>query len=265
MLSNEQIAHFEAFGFLLLPQLLTPEEVDAMKRESNEIFDEVRGSVGFDGQKRDAVEPFFERRPFLTGLLDDDRIYSIPESLLGPDFFLFATEGNLHVGDTQWHGIQLTNSPPDKLKLKAIKVAFYIDPLNRDSGSLRIIPGSHRRPFADRLQVLWQQYEDTSIQPLGVSGADMPAVALESQPGDIVVFTENVFHGAFGGAPGRHQHALSFGERPKTEAQLDYLRKLYEGWTYTLRPSETFINSDRPRVRRMVSLLVELGFEPLKV
>ena len=265
MLSNEQIAHFEAFGFLLLPQLLTPEEVDAMKRESNEIFDEVRGGVGFDGQKRDAVQPFFERRPFLASLLDDDRIHSIPESLLGPDFFLFGTEGNLHVGDTQWHGAKITGGPSDDLKLKSVKVAFYVDPLNRDNGSLRIIPGSHRRPFADRLQVLWQQYEDTSVQPLGVSGADMPAVALESQPGDIVVFTENVFHGAFGGAPGRHQHALSFGERPKTEAQLDYLRKLYEGWTYTLRPSETFINSDRPRVRRMVSLLVELGFEPLKV
>ena len=263
MLTDGQIAHFEAFGFLLLPQLLTPEEVATMKRESTEIFDEVRDGTPFDGQNRQPVQPFFERRPFLASLLDDDRIHGIPESLLGPDFFLFGTEGNLHVGDTEWHGTDLTDSPPDSLK--SVKVAFYVDPLTKENGSLRIIPGSHRRPFADRLQALWEQYDDPSVQPLGVSGAEMPAVALESQPGDVAVFTESVFHGAFGGAPGRHQHAVSFGEAPKTEAQRDFLRKLYEGWTYALHPSETFINSDRPRVRRMVSLLVELGFEPFKV
>jgi hypothetical protein len=263
MLTQGQKAHFEAFGFLLIPQLLTPGEVATMKRESNEIFDEVRGEAPFDGQKREPVQPFFERRPFLASLLDDDRIHGIPESLLGPGFFLFGTEGNLHVGDTQWHGANLTDSPPDKLR--SVKVAFYVDPLTKENGSLRIIPGSHRRPFADRLQVLWDQYDDQSIQPLGVSGAEMPAVALESQPGDVAVFTESVFHGAFGGAPGRHQHAVSFGEHPKTEAQRDYLKKLHEGWKYALHPSESFINSERPRVRRMVSLLVELGFESMKV
>ena len=178
---------------------------------------------------------------------------------------LFATAGNLHVGDTQWHGVELSHSPPDELKLKSVKIAFYLDPLNRDSGSLRIIPGSHRPPLAKRLQVLSDQHDDPSIQPFGVNGADMPAVALESRPGDVVVFTENVFHGAFGGSPGRHQLEVSFGECPKTEAQFDYLKKLYDGWKYTLHPSETFINSDRPRIRRMVSLLVELGFEPLNV
>lgn len=265
MLTDGQIAHFDAFGFLFLQQLLTPEEVATMKRESTEIFDDDRGDTPFDGQKRQAVEPFFERRPFLTSLLDDDRIHSIPESLLGPDFLLFATAGNLHVGDTQWHGVELSHSPPDELKLKSVKIAFYLDPLNRDSGSLRIIPGSHRPPLAKRLQVLSDQHDDPSLQPFGVSGADMPAVALESRPGDVVVFTENVFHGAFGGSPGRHQLEVSFGECPKTEAQFDYLKKLYDGWKYTLHPSETFINSDRPRIRRMVSLLVELGFEPLNV
>ena len=66
MLTDGQIAHFDAFGFLFLQQLLTPEEVATMKRESTEIFDDDRGDTPFDGQKRQAVEPFFERRPFLN-------------------------------------------------------------------------------------------------------------------------------------------------------------------------------------------------------
>ena len=265
MLTDGQIAHFDAFGFLFLSQLLTPDEVATMKRESDEIFDEIRGGEVFDGKSRDAIQPFFERRPFLASLLDDDRIHSIPESLLGPDFFLYGSEGNLHVGDTQWHGAQITGDPSEDSEVKSVKVAFYVDPLNRDNGSLRIIPGSHQRPFADRLQVLSGQYQNPSFHPLGVSGSDMPGVALETQPGDVAVFTESVFHGAFGGGPGRHQHAVSFGKRPETEEQFDYLKRLYEGWTYALHPSESFINSDKPRVRRMVSLLVELGFESIKI
>ena len=48
--------------------------------------------------------PFFELNPRLQWLIEDDRIYALGEDLLGPDFVLNATEGNLHVGDTQWHG-----------------------------------------------------------------------------------------------------------------------------------------------------------------
>ena len=263
MLTQEQKAHFEAFGFIVLRQLLTPEEAAEMKRESQEIMDEDRNGRPFDGKKRQPIQPFFERRPFLSSLLDDDRIYGIGETLLGPDFFLIGTEGNLHVGDTEWHGIDLSKYTPHEMT--SVKIAFYMDPVTRDTGSLRIIPGSHRRPFADRLQVLWRQYEDQTDMPFGVPGADIPSVELESQPGDVVAFTEPVFHGAFGGAPGRHQHAVSFGARPTTDEQMAHIRKRYEGWKYGLHPAESFVNSDRPRIRRLVSLLVEQGFETIKV
>jgi hypothetical protein len=76
------------------------------------------------------------------------------------------------------------------------------------------------------------------------------------------VFTEDVYHGSFGGEPGRHQHAVNFGAHPRTEGQYRFLRETYEKFNYALHPAKSFIDSERPRIRRMVSLLVELGFEP---
>ena len=106
MLTPGQVAHFQAFGFLVLRNVFTPEDMNTIEREANEIMEEVRGGVPFEGKERQVVQPFFERRPFTNTLMDDDRIYSIGEDLLGPDFVLDQSEGNLHVGDTVWHGGQ---------------------------------------------------------------------------------------------------------------------------------------------------------------
>ena len=46
-----------------------------------------------------------ERHPLLISLLDDDRVYGIPETLLGPDFILEMTDGHVRGGDTPWHGL----------------------------------------------------------------------------------------------------------------------------------------------------------------
>ena len=55
MLTADHKAYFDAFGYVVLRQLLTPEEVAIMKRESLEIFEETRGGVAFDGVKRQPV------------------------------------------------------------------------------------------------------------------------------------------------------------------------------------------------------------------
>ena len=181
MLTTEQIAHFETFGFLILRQLLSRDEIAIMKRESVEIFDEVRDGMAFDGKQREPVQPFFERRPFLSKLVENDRIYGIGESLLGPDFFLIGTEGNLHVGDTQWHGVDLDSDYGGSPHvLQSVKIAFYLDPLDKNTGCLRVIPGSHRRPFSECLQVLKNHINET---PFGVSGAEMPGVTGEAGRG----------------------------------------------------------------------------------
>ena len=45
----------------MLRQLFTPEEASIMKRESIDIFDDIRGGETFSGKTAQEVQPFFQR------------------------------------------------------------------------------------------------------------------------------------------------------------------------------------------------------------
>ena len=259
MLSKQQIKHYETFGFVVLPKLFSPEEFATIKRESEEIFAETYGDGWAQPAERLSLQPFFERRPFMARLLDDDRIYGIGEDLLGPDFVLDGTEGHRHVGETHWHGGGGTETV-----LHIIKIAIYLDPLTRETGCLRFIPGSHNPEFGEKLKAYQGFQQDPDELPFGIPHEDIPCVAFEPEIGDVAVFTEQCYHASYGGSPGRYQLAANFFENPQTEEQLTFLREHYERASFSFRPPRSCIESDRPRIRRMVSRLVELGFETLE-
>ena len=260
MLTAGQKAHFETFGFLVLKQLLTQEEVAVMKREAESIFEEFRAKNALEGHQWEAVQPFMERSAFLSMIPDDDRIYNIGVDLLGQDFILGGTEGNLQRSYTPWHsGVPKPDYP------NHIKIAFYLEPLTRETGCLRVIPGSHNVISPDLLAVLRNRNYEDEFMPFGMAPSDVPCFAIESEPGDVVVFTENLLHASFGGSDRRHQHAIGFIANPKTDAEVASIRTQYESVKYGLHPAESYVHSNRPRIRRMVSRLVEWGFETSKI
>ena len=260
MLTPDQVAHFETFGFLMLPQLFASEEISLMRREAISVLDEAREGRPFDGAESQIVMPFFERRPSIIGLLEDDRIYETVEDLLGPGFVLGLTEAHLSVGDTQWHGGERTRGV-----LPNVKFGIYLEPVARDTGCLRVIPGSHRSPLFESLAPLKLQFDDPSAMPLGVLGPDIPCVALESEPGDLVVFLEEVFHSTFGGRTGRPRIALNFDASPTTDDRIDNVRTEYAKTVYMYRPASSLVESGRPRLRSMVTPLLDLGFDTFAV
>ena len=99
----------------------------------------------------------------------------------------------------------------------------------------------------------------------GVADEDVPCVALETEPGDVIVFTERVFHSAYGSKIGRLQITAEYNSNPTTDEQIAEILEQHDTYKWGFHPSESYINSDRPRVRRMVSRLVELGCTPFPV
>ena len=263
MITAEQKAHFEAFGFLILRQRFTPQEMEEIREASVEVIKQKGGEDALSGD-RFALMGFMERHPRLYGLVDDERIHEIPETLLGPDFFLSSTDGHIRSGDTPWHGRKTEDDAGAYGERLGARVCLYFDKLNGDNGALRVIPGSHKRPFADHLQGLWGEEGDPGYEAFGAASTELPCVVLESEPGDVVVFTESVYHGSFGGKA-RLQITAQFGDNPNTEAEVNHLREMHDKYKWSLHPHEAYINSDRPRIRRMVSKLVELGFTPMAV
>ena len=110
-------------------------------------------------------------------------ILGVVTSLLGKDFNYMGSGGNYYVGDTTWHE-----------GILHIKIAFDQDSLTDQTGCLRVIPGSHR-PGDSYASVLSKQVSK-SQEPWGMEGAEIPAVAFETQPRDVVCFNHNIKHAA---------------------------------------------------------------------
>ena len=253
MLTNEQLAHWRTFGFLILRSLFSKDEIDEIRREFDLVMDEELDGKPFDGQKTKTVLWFVEHRTKLARLAEDDRIYNRVEQLLGPGILWALSDGNYYVGDTQWHGGN--GEPP---VLEHIKVAIYPDSVTKDLGCLRVIPGSQHQEFQQQIKALKAQHENPMAMPFGVAGVDVPAFPLESEAGDVVFFSENLWHGSFGGRPGRRMFTLIYSANPDTDQKRDWLREFRKSTIAMYKPHESFVNSDSPRIRSMVDTYAEL-------
>lgn len=221
-LSSQQLSFFDIFGFLAFPGLLA-DRID----EIIEAFEQLWAAQGgghhgqpHDHERRSCIVPCIDRSEILSSLLDDPRILGITTSLLGDDFNYMGSDGNLYAGDTGWH------SDGRHLHVLHIKIAFYLDPVTRDTGCLRVIPGSHR--LDDSYEFSLQEQVRNSLDNWGIEGRDVPATALETQPGDIVCFNHNTKHAAFGGSGRRRMFTMNCCQRYPDDS-LQELRDYMSG------------------------------------
>ena len=258
MLTAGQIAHFETFGFLVLRQMFPQAEVSSSQSKFDAVWSEASGGQPWSEETTESRQPFCEIRPPLTKLVADDRIYGAVEQLLGPNAIWGASGAARYVGDSGWHGDDYDGLLET---YRAIKVVMYLEPVEQDTGCLRIIPGSHHRSFKRALRLLDERDSDSSLTPFGVPGSDTPGYPIETQPTDLLIFDTRAYHGSFGGRPGRSNIQMVFFPEPASDEEVETLRQIHDRTQYHLRVPKSFLNSERPRLRRMVSRLVEWGFE----
>ena len=53
--------------------------------------------------------------------------------------------------------------------------------------------------------------KDLFLQKYGVSSQEIPWIALDSEPGDVIVFSERTYHASFGNRKGRLQISAEYG------------------------------------------------------
>ncbi|MEO6874214.1 MAG: phytanoyl-CoA dioxygenase family protein [Opitutaceae bacterium] len=245
-LTDQQITFFKTFGFIAFPGLMK-DRIDEIIREFEGVFAKRGG--GHDGKphggkQRSCIVPFLDQTAGLASLLDDPRIHGIAASLLGDDFNYMPSDGNYYAGDTGWH------SDGWHKETLHIKIAFYLDPLTRNTGCLRVIPGSHKIGDAFAEAVNDGVYK--SEEKWTVHGRDVPAVALETMPGDILVFNHNTKHAAFGGSGWRRMFTMNLCQRyPEARIQelRDYLNGISRFWVERAY-GDIMVNTAGPERRR---------------
>jgi ectoine hydroxylase-related dioxygenase (phytanoyl-CoA dioxygenase family) len=157
-----------------------------------------------------------EQSPRLSTLVEDPRIVGACTSLLGAGYTFYGGDGNFYSGDTSWHSdTQAIFGMGAKSVCKHLKIAFYLDAVSADCGSLRVIPGSHL--IADEYAQSLESEEGRAA--LNRMGAATPAVALATTPGDLVLFDHRLKHASFGGGPRRRMFTLNLYSATGTEAE----------------------------------------------
>ena len=231
ILTPEEMAFIENFGYLTFPGLFN-NDINKIITEFEAVWTNRGG--GHDGKPhegtaRSCITPFIDQSEYLSALIDDPRIDGIMTSLLGEDYNYNGSDGNYYVGNTAWHSDG--GFVEFKRVVKWYKVAFYLDPLTRETGALRVIPGSHKvnDRYAEALEQEVKNSVRTDEQKLfGVKGKDIPAVALETNPGDVGIFNHCTKHSSWGGGKRRRMFTINCSSRYKTE-HLHHLRDNISG------------------------------------
>lgn len=236
-LTDAQIQFFSTFGFLHLRAIFTPDEVHGFIAELLSQFAHQRSGAPFDGIHRQQIDAFVEHSVLLSPLATDFRILAPVSQLLGDDCIWIGSDGNLYVGNTGWH--------PDgsNLKYKRIKALIYLETLTTNLGALRVIPSSHKSPLHFELLPLLQRSDksitpygvvaplrdEIAARPLGACVLDLPHFSVETIPGDVVLFDQNLWHSSYGGRAGRMMFTLNYGQAPVGVDHLAYVRQMYDG------------------------------------
>ena len=211
-LSRHQKNFFDTFGYLVLPGLMkdSMESIsaafeDLYQQDDKDIVD-WRHEAHYM-KSRQVLLQFIERQPQLTALLDHPVVDGIFSSLLGEDYLYRASDGNIFSGDTYWH----SDLYGAFFKYRHVKILFYLDPLDENSGAFRAIPGSHL--FGDKFANLCERYVWKHEEKLGLDKDQVPCVTIPTQPGDALIFDYRLKHATHRTQCNRRMFSICASER----------------------------------------------------
>src|SRR5579859_4655873 len=121
-LTEAQVRYFKTFGYLMIREMFTPDEMAWITAEFETSIQNYGGGKDHNGSARTMFGGPIERTEKLCTLLDHPGITGLIGGVIGEDFNYCSGDGNYYTGDTGWH--------PDGSwgQLFAVKVAFYLDP-----------------------------------------------------------------------------------------------------------------------------------------
>jgi len=205
-LNAQQFAQFRAFGFCIFRGLFDAAELRVLEDELTRVLTKEFGDAPVDGTARQWTLMTRPETPAHESLLEDPRFLDVAEELYGEDVIGVLCEANRFMGGTGWH--------PDTVGEHhyGIRFLFYLQPLHAGNGALRVIPGSHHQPLHNEVDRFLRE-----VQPAVDA---VPAVVLNSHPGDVIAYDMRLWHASAHGEPGRRAAAVMYYHNPKSPEEI---------------------------------------------
>lgn len=239
IISEEQVKFFEENGYLVVHNLLTPEEVNDYQKLyedflSNKIdISEYRSDLGSHVEQQDKkaselITQIMVPSRIIPPLLKQplhQRSLSIAKQLLGDDmaldFDMLIDKAPNTNTPTPWHQDRAYwITMPDT---RAVSCWVALDKAIKDNGSMWYVPGSHKQPVRQHV-------------PAGKGGGalqceadESEGIAAEINPGDCVLHHGGTLHYSRGNSTNLRRRAFITNFRP--QAMIDYERS--QGYDHT--------------------------------
>ena len=205
-LSPDQTAQFEAQGYVMLPGLFAPSEVDALRRAAADVYamdrqEVVREKDGKTARTAFAAHTYHET---FRRLGRHPRLIEPVRQLLDGPVYMHQYKVNAKAafdGDVwQWHQDYGTWARDDAMpEPRAMNIAVFVDEVSEFNGPLWLIPGSHREgvfeaghDLATTSYPLWT-LDHAKVAELCEAGG---IVSAKGGPGTVLMFHGNLVHGS---------------------------------------------------------------------
>ncbi len=202
----EQREQFLREGFLIVPEVLTSEQVASLRTELAKLFSMPATELGdFDRRGRLGSVRFdvCARHPSLRWLLTHPPLLEALRGLLGDDFVFLPEMSAHHAGYGDWHKDTTSQERAGEAfhwseDYLMVEAGFYLQPNSVEhGGGLSVQPGSHRKP--DRyIDIIDRNVFDkvrTKLKAWNVIPTEK-GYPIPSKAGDLVFFDFRIDHRA---------------------------------------------------------------------
>jgi ectoine hydroxylase-related dioxygenase (phytanoyl-CoA dioxygenase family) len=220
MLTDAQKREYDEVGAIVVPDILTPEEVAALRRVTDGFVERARQVATHDAiyDLEDTHSPEMPRvrrikaphlhDPVYAALVRHPRIVEVLQDLWGPDIRFDTAKLNMKSAGfgaaVEWHQ-DWAFYPHTNDDLAAVGVTM--DDMELENGPLLIIPGSHRGPVHDHhAEGKFCGAMDPSKREVDYS----KAIPLTGKAGSITVHHVRAVHGSAPNLSNRDRRLLLF-------------------------------------------------------
>ena len=222
-LTEAQRKTYQDDGFLFVPELFTPEEVQGLYREMQSMRSRY-AAEGRDGiaraeviSERDSgeVRSIFhvhESSPVFSRLVRDPRLLNVAREILGSEVYIHQSRINYKPGfqgkEFYWHSDFETWHVEDGMPaMRALSCTLLLTDNDEHNGPLMLIPGSHREFIACVGATPEENYKRSlKQQEIGVPDGDSLTrlaqsrgiVSCKGRAGSVIFFDCNTMHGSNG-------------------------------------------------------------------
>lgn len=194
-ITDEEIAFFDANGYVICKGVLHAAELANIQAESQRLIEEILAGGPADKQCGRGPEgiPFYlhylhsNPNTFSLRLLAHPFVGDLLTRMVGPDFIplweslVFKLPGN--GSSVPWHRDGETNFAEERI----FNIDIYPDYSNVENSCVWVVPGSHK----------WEQAQADEWVERGRKDFDLPgAVPAEVAPGDVLLHHTKVLHGS---------------------------------------------------------------------